>query len=80
MLQQSRRLLFYELRDHVAEHRSHSVKPLICSAYVVETMIVEKNLLHDEYSNCLAQFRSSLHDTKAEGDNLGGEEKVDDLG
>ncbi len=43
-------------------------------------MIVEKNLLDNEYSYGLAELGTGLHDSKAERDDFGGEEEVDDIG
>ncbi len=40
-------------------------------------MIIEENLLHDKDGHGLAQFRPSLHDTQAQGDDLSREEEVD---
>lgn len=80
MLQESRRLLLDELRHHVAEDRSHGVEALVCRTDVVETVIVEKNLLHNKDGHSLAQLRSRLHDAQAERDDLGRKQEVDDLG
>jgi hypothetical protein len=56
VLQQPSRLLLHELRDHVAEHRANSVETLISSADVVESMIIEEDLLDNEDGNRLAEL------------------------
>jgi len=43
-------------------------------------MIVQQNLLHDEDGHSLAQFRSSLHNAKAERNDLGSEKEIDHIG
>jgi hypothetical protein len=43
-------------------------------------MIIEKDLLNDEYGHGLAELGAGLHDSEAERDNFGGEEEVDDIG
>ena len=80
MLKESGRLLLDQLRNHVAEDSADGVEPLVCRADVVETVVVEQYLLHDEDGHRLAQLRARLHDAKAQRDDLGGQQKVDDLG
>ena len=79
MLQQPCRLLLDELRDHIAEHRAHSVETLVGSTYVVQSMIVEEDLLDNEDSDSLAELRSRLHDPKAKWNDLGCQEEVNDI-
>jgi len=43
-------------------------------------MIIKKDLLDNEYSHGLAELRASLHDSEAERDDFGRQEKVDDVG
>ena len=66
-----------ELHDHVAKNGTHGIEALISMADIGKSDIVEKNLLHNEDSHSLAQLRSSLHNTQAEGDYLRTKEKVD---
>jgi hypothetical protein len=40
VLQKPCSLLLNQLGNHITEHSSNSIKPLICSTYVVETMVV----------------------------------------
>jgi len=80
VLEESCRLLFDKLRDHVAQHRSNSVESLIGGTNIIQPMIIEKDLLYNEYSNRLAKLRARLHDSKAERDDFGREEEVDDVG
>lgn len=65
MLQQSRSLLFHELADHVAENSPDSIESLICGTDIVQTVIIQQNLLNNEDSNGLAKLRPSLHDAEA---------------
>ena len=80
VLEQTDRLLFDELRDHVAEDRSHRVESLVGGADVREPHVVEENLLHDKDGNRLAQLGASFHDPKAQRDDLRRQEEIDDLG
>ena len=80
VLEESCRLLFDKLRDHVAQHRSNSVESLIGGTNIIQPMIIEKDLLNDEYGHGLAELGAGLHDSEAERDNFGGEEEVDDIG
>ena len=80
VLEESSGLRFDELSNHIAQHRTDSIKALVGGADVVEPVVVEQNLLHDEDGDGLAKLRASLHDSKAEGNNLGGKQKVDDVG
>ena len=41
--------------------------------------IVQKNLLHDEGSDCLGQLAAHLHSAKTQWNNLCGQQEVDDL-
>lgn len=79
MLQKSRSLLLDKLVDHVAQHRSDSIKTLVCRADVIESVVVEENLLDNEDGNSLAQLGTSLHDAKAEWNDLGGKKEVDHI-
>lgn len=80
MLQQTSGLLLHQLADHVAEHGADSVKALVRGTDVVEPVVVQQDLLHDEDGNGLGQLGACLHDAQAEGNDLGGQEEVDDLG
>jgi hypothetical protein len=80
MLQQPGCLLLNQLSYHIAEHRADSIEALICSTNIVESMIIEQDLLHDEDGHRLAQLRSSLHNAKAEWYDFGGQQEIDDIG
>lgn len=80
MLQQPSRLLFHQLSDHVAQDSTDGVEPLVRRADVVETVVVEQYLLHDENGDRLAKLRPRLHDPQAQRDDLCRQEKVDHLG
>lgn len=79
MLQQAHGLLLDKLVDHVAEHCTHGVKPLVRLADVRQAHVIQQYLLYDEYRDCLAKFRTSLHNAKAQRDDLGREEEVDNI-
>ena len=79
VFQQPRRLLFNELRNHIAEHCTNCVETLVCSANVIQSMIIQEDLLNDEDSDSLAKFRARLHNSKTEGNNLRCEEEVNDI-
>lgn len=79
MLEQTRCLLLDELAHHVAEDGANCVEPFVRSANVVESVVVKENLLDDEDSDRLAELRPGLHDAQAEGDDLGGQEEVDNF-
>jgi hypothetical protein len=80
MLEQANSLLLHKLIDHVTEDGANSVETLIGLANVCETDIVKENLLNDEDSDSLAKLGTSLHDTQAQRNDLGGQEEVDNLG
>lgn len=80
VLEQSCGLLLNELGYHVAEDSSNSVKSLVGGTDVVETVVIQQNLLDDEDGNSLAELRTGLHDTQTERNDLGGQKKVDDVG
>lgn len=80
MLQQSHRLTLHQLIDHIAQHSPDSVEPLVGLADVGEAEVVEKDLLDDKDCDRFGEFGAGLHDSEAEGDDLGGEEEVDDVG
>lgn len=79
MLQEPDGLLVNELSDHITKNSANSVESLVGLADVLQSHVIEQDLLNDEDSNSLAEFRSSLHDTEAERDDLCGEEEVDDF-
>ncbi len=79
VLEQPDCLLLDELSDHVAEDSAHSIETLIRRTNIRQANVIEKNLLHDENRDGLTKFRSGLHNTKAERNDLGGEEEVDDV-
>lgn len=80
MLEKANGLLLDELVDHVAEHGTDSVEPLVGLADVGQPYVIEQDLLHNEDGHGLAQLRACFHYTQAQGDDLGCQQKVDDLG
>lgn len=80
MLEQANRLLVHQLSHHITEDCADGVEALICLADVLQTHVVEQDLLHDKDGHRLAELTARLHDTEAEGNDLGGEEEVDDFG
>ncbi len=54
MLEQPSRLLLDELGDHVAQDGAHGVEALVGGADVVQTVVVEQDLLDDEDGDGLA--------------------------
>jgi hypothetical protein len=79
VLQQPDRLRIHERVDHVAEHSPNSVESLVSLADISETQVVEQDLLNDEDGHRLGKFRAGFHDSQTEGDDLGREQKVDDV-
>lgn len=65
MLQKAHRLLVDQLSNHVAQHRSDGIEALVSLANVLQAHVVKQDLLDDEDGNCLAELRTSLHDTEA---------------
>lgn len=80
VLQKPHRLTLDQLAHHVAQHRSDRVEPLIGLTDVGQSELVEQDLLDDEDGDRFGQLRARLHDAKAEGDDLGRQEEVDDGG
>ena len=76
MLQQPDRLLIHQLRHHITEDRPDCVEALVRLADVLQSHVVEEDLLHDEDGDGLAEFGAGLHDAEAERDDFGGEEEV----
>ena len=60
------------------DHR-HVREPVVGLTDVVQSRLVQEDLLQDEGCHCLGQLRSGLHDPEAEGDDLCGQEEVDHL-
>lgn len=79
MLQQTRSLRLHQLGNHVAKDGSHSIEALVGGADVVETVVIEEDLLDNEDGDGLAKFGAGLHDAQAERDDFGGEQEVDDF-
>lgn len=80
MLQQPRSLLFHELANHVAENGPNSIESLVGGTDVVQPVVVQQDLLNNEDGNSLAELGASLHDSETEGNYLGSQEEVDNLG
>jgi len=79
MFKQSCSLLFNKLSDHIAEYSSNSVKPFVRGTDIVEAMVIEQYLLHNEYCHCLAQLGASFHDSEAERNDFCCQQKVDNV-
>ena len=73
MFQEPNRLLIHQLCDHVREDSSYGIESLVCLADILKSHIVEQYLLNDEDSNRLAELRTCLHNTEAQGNDLGSE-------
>lgn len=56
MLQQTDRLLFNKLIDHVAEDSTHSVKAFVGLTDVGKTDVIEQYLLNNENGHRLAEL------------------------
>lgn len=80
MLQQPYGLLIHQLRYHVTQNSSYSVKPLVRLTNILQTHVVQQDLLHDEDGNRFAKLGAGFHDAQAEWDDFGCEQKVDDFG
>lgn len=64
---------------HVGQDRANGIEALVSLAHVRETDVVEEDLLYDEDGDGLTKLGTSLHDSKAQRDDLCAEEKSDDL-
>jgi hypothetical protein len=80
MFEKTNGLLLHKLIDHVTKDGAYCIEALVSLTDVGKTDVVEQNLLHNEDSYSLAKLGTSLHNTKAERDDLGCEEEVDHLG
>jgi hypothetical protein len=80
MLQQPHSLLIHQLRHHIRQHRTNGIEAFVSLANILQTHIVEQNLLHNKDGDCLAELRTRLHDTEAEGYYLSREEEVNYFG
>lgn len=80
MFEKPSRLLLDQLSNHVAEDGADSVEALVSGTDIVKTVVIKQNLLDDEDGNRLAELRPGLHNPQAEGNDLGREKEVDDLG
>lgn len=79
VLEKTGRLLLDELSNHIAKYSPNGIEPLIGGADVVETVVVQQYLLHDEDGDRLAELGPGFHDPKAERDDLRSKEKIDHL-
>lgn len=77
VFEESDRLGFDELVDHVAEDGTDGEKAFVSVTDIGEPGLVEEDLLHDEDRDGLREFRAGFHDAEAEGDDLCRKEKVD---
>jgi len=80
MLEQPNRLLLHQLGNHVAEHSSYRIEPLVSLTDVGEPHIIQQDLLNDEDGHRLGKFGAGLHDAEAQWDDLGGQQEIDDIG
>jgi hypothetical protein len=71
--------LLDQLVDHVAKNGANSIETLIGLANVRKPNVVQQDLLYDEDGYSLTEFRSGLHDAQAKGNDLSGQEEVDDF-
>jgi len=79
MLEQSHRLTFYQCLNHVGKHGSNGVETLVCLTDVLQSEVVEEDLLDDENGNSFGKFRSRLHYSQAEGNDFGRKQEVDNI-
>jgi hypothetical protein len=79
VLEQADSLLLDQLVDHVAKNGANSIETLIGLANVRKPNVVQQDLLYDEDGYSLTEFRSGLHDAQAKGNDLSGQEEVDDF-
>lgn len=79
MFQKPHSLLLDELSYHVAQNSTNRIETLVGSADVVQAQVIQEYFLDNEYGNGLAQFRASLHNSKAKWNNLGCKEEVDHI-
>jgi hypothetical protein len=79
VLEQSCGLLLNQLGYHVAQDSSNSVESFISGANIVQSVIIEENLLDDKNSHGFTELRSSFHDAEAQGDNFCSQEEVNDI-
>ena len=80
MLQQPHSLLLNQLAHHITQHHPHRIEPLIRRTDIRQPNIIQKDLLHNEDSDRLAELGARLHYPQAERDDFGGEKEVDDIG
>ena len=80
VFEQARRRGVREGLHHRGQHRGHGEEPLGGGADVREPCGVQQNLLDDERRDGFRELRPHLHGAKAQRDDFGGEQKVDDVG
>jgi hypothetical protein len=78
VFEQAHREALDELEDHVLKHGGDGIETLVGMAYVGEAGLVEEDLLDDEDGDGLGELGACLHDAQAKGNDLGGEEEVND--
>ena len=57
--------------DHALEHGANGVAALIRCAYILEAIVIDKNLLNDEGCDSFAELAAELHRAEAEWDDFG---------
>ena len=65
MLEEASRLRLNELTNHIAQHGADGVKALVRCADVVEAVVIQQDLLHDENGHGLAKLGAGFHDAQA---------------
>lgn len=77
MLQQPHRLTLQEGCHHVGEHGTDRVEALVSLADILESEVIEQNLLNNKDGHGFGELRTGFHYSEAERYDLGGEEEVD---
>ena len=80
MLKKSCSLLFHQLRHHITKNGSNGIETLVCCAYIIQSMVIQKNFLHDKDGHCFAKLGARLHYSQAQWDNFGCKEEIDHVG
>lgn len=79
VLQKTDSLLLHQLGDHIAQNSTDCVESFVCRADICQANVVKQDFLNYENGDRLAQLGPGLHDPKAEWDDLGCQEEVNDI-
>ena len=79
VLQQPLARLLAELDDHLAQDHRDMGEPVVGLTDVIQTSLVQQDLLQDEGGHSLAQLGAALHDPQTQRDDLRGQQEVDHL-